>query len=510
MGQRHCYMYMYTPSDKFHEATSDSFERHFWASWGAFDLPPNPTESESQQGVKIIRFGEMLRAPPYRPPRQPKGESSEPKETVYHARRPHRKSRTGCLNCKKRRVKCDEAKPNCQRCETYGVSCDYSALAIQRRQPITHREACQIMAASTHMPLSSAQFSMSVDDLADKINRVLQLDTSTDEAFLPVMKSISHRTVEFFHHFITMSMHASSLSDAHRLVMSRKMVPLAFQNPYLMHAVFGLAVTHLRYLLPYDKSFEIAAGIHWENALKTYRREISKPIDEHNMDPLMSTCMLLGTIIFSSDECKPANSWIFSSDPTRLSWLLGQSGLRYILETISMQQLQQSIWFEAFMESDDEDHSFSSHAPGREGLHPGLADLCEIDETTTVESNPYHWPLRMLSPLLPLKPDRHNFGKLITFMGRLEPAYTKLLQEKDPRALLILSYWLGKMCEEDQWWVYHRVSTECFAICMFLEHNEDPRIVDLLQYPAEKCGYVFDYVLKEMIVPDTDSLVYLP
>ncbi|EGE82891.2 C6 transcription factor [Blastomyces dermatitidis ATCC 18188] len=454
-------------------------------------------ESRLVKNQLIFRFKE-----PYRPSRQPK-------ETVYHARRPHRKSRTGCLNCKKRRVKCDETKPNCQRCVMYGVSCDYSALAVQRHQPITHGESYQ-MAAGTYIPPSSVQFSMSVDDLADKINRVLQLDTSTDKAFLPVMKSISHRTVEFFHHFITMAAHASSLSDAHRVVMSGKMMQLAFQNPYLMHAVFGVAVTHLRHLLPHDKSFDIAAAIHWENALKLYRKEISKPIDEHNMDPLMSTCMLLGTIIFSSEECKPANSWIFSSDPTRLSWLLGQSGLRYILEAVSIQQLQQSIWFEAFMESDDENHSFNNNSPGREGLHPELADLCEIDETTTEESNPYHWPVRMLSPMLPLKADRNNFGKLITFIGRLEPVYTKLLQEKDPRALLILSHWLGKMCEEDQWWIYHRVSSECFAICMFLEHNEDPRIVNLLQYPAEKCGYVLDHVLKEMIVQDSDNLVYLP
>lgn len=34
------------------------------------------------------------------------------------------KSRTGCLTCKKRRLKCDEGKPACRRCLTFGVSCD--------------------------------------------------------------------------------------------------------------------------------------------------------------------------------------------------------------------------------------------------------------------------------------------------------------------------------------------------------------------------------------------------
>ncbi|OAX79274.1 hypothetical protein ACJ72_06410 [Emergomyces africanus] len=392
----------------------------------------------------VFRFNEGSR-----PTQQTGGAGGSAKDiTVYHARRPHRKSRTGCLNCKKRRV---------------------------------------------------------------KIDRVLRLDTCTEEAFpMPMRSTTRHRTVEYLHHFITMTAHASSMSDSHRLVMSGRMMQLAFQNPYLMHAVFGVAVTHFRHLLPHDKSYDIAAGIHWQRAIKLYRREISKPIDERNMDPLMSTCMLLSTITFSTEEYKPADSWVFSSDPTRLSWLLGQSGLRCILEAISKGQLQQSIWFEAFQESDDENQTFNNNSPGMEGLHPGLAELCGIDEMTTEDSNPYHWPLRMLSPMLPLKADRGNFAKLITFIGRLEPAYTKLLQEKDPRALLILSYWLGKMCEEKQWWIYPRVSCECFAICMYLEHNEDPRILNLLQYPAERCGYVFDYVLKEMIVQDSndDVLTY--
>ncbi|KAF2677407.1 hypothetical protein K458DRAFT_319508, partial [Lentithecium fluviatile CBS 122367] len=34
------------------------------------------------------------------------------------------KTKTGCLTCRIRRVKCDEAKPICQRCESTGRKCD--------------------------------------------------------------------------------------------------------------------------------------------------------------------------------------------------------------------------------------------------------------------------------------------------------------------------------------------------------------------------------------------------
>lgn len=39
--------------------------------------------------------------------------------------RKHTKSRRACANCRLRRVKCDETKPGCQKCETFGVVCTY-------------------------------------------------------------------------------------------------------------------------------------------------------------------------------------------------------------------------------------------------------------------------------------------------------------------------------------------------------------------------------------------------
>ena len=39
--------------------------------------------------------------------------------------RQHHKTRTGCLACKRHRVKCDEVKPFCLRCQRFGRSCEY-------------------------------------------------------------------------------------------------------------------------------------------------------------------------------------------------------------------------------------------------------------------------------------------------------------------------------------------------------------------------------------------------
>ncbi|CAL9737185.1 sterol uptake control protein 2 [Monosporozyma servazzii] len=42
----------------------------------------------------------------------------------------HKKSRTGCLKCKKRRIKCDEGKPTCNKCKSLNFECVYATPSI--------------------------------------------------------------------------------------------------------------------------------------------------------------------------------------------------------------------------------------------------------------------------------------------------------------------------------------------------------------------------------------------
>lgn len=49
------------------------------------------------------------------------------KKPALRKRKPHRKSRSGCRNCKLRRVKCDETRPTCRNCIGQCVICNYDA-----------------------------------------------------------------------------------------------------------------------------------------------------------------------------------------------------------------------------------------------------------------------------------------------------------------------------------------------------------------------------------------------
>src|SRR5436189_4968725 len=98
-----------------------------------------------------------------------------------------------------------------------------------------------------------------------------------------------------------------------------------------MHALLGLAATHLRRYSPNGVSYRMAESYHCHSAIQLYKKELACPIGLHNMDALISTCLVLGTLFFSADKYKPTDSWVFSSDPTALNWVLVQCGFTGIL-----------------------------------------------------------------------------------------------------------------------------------------------------------------------------------
>ncbi|CAI7151100.1 CPS_collapsed_G0003520.mRNA.1.CDS.1 [Saccharomyces cerevisiae] len=55
-------------------------------------------------------------------------------KTSTGKRKFHNKSKTGCDNCKRRRVKCDEGKPFCKKCTNMKLDCVYSPIQPRRRK----------------------------------------------------------------------------------------------------------------------------------------------------------------------------------------------------------------------------------------------------------------------------------------------------------------------------------------------------------------------------------------
>ncbi|KAI1825710.1 C6 zinc finger protein [Xylaria intraflava] len=158
-------------------------------------------------------------------------------------RRGHTKSRRGCYNCKRRRIKCQETRPSCGHCVKTGLKCEYP-LAPQ----VTHQPQHQI-------PLFSLQ------------------------------------DMRFFQHFLlTCSPHHPYGNDT---VWTHEVPCLSQSHEYLMHAILGLAASDLMTQDPSLVTFAMAHRLKAIKAIKKRLTDVPKTNTFEVGNALLATCYAL-------------------------------------------------------------------------------------------------------------------------------------------------------------------------------------------------------------------------
>ncbi|ESK91300.1 c6 zinc finger domain protein [Moniliophthora roreri MCA 2997] len=130
----------------------------------------------------------------------------------------HAKSRRGCLTCRKRRIKCDEARPTCRNCYRRNLEC------VQRPKNEDNQERRQQQQEMVlYKPLTA-----------------------------PTPIPINMTSFQIMHHYTTVT-YTSFYSDPTLTTTSRNTLPqLSWQNPLLLHAILSCAALHLGRLYPKD------------------------------------------------------------------------------------------------------------------------------------------------------------------------------------------------------------------------------------------------------------------
>ncbi|KAJ9618097.1 hypothetical protein H2203_009278 [Taxawa tesnikishii (nom. ined.)] len=334
-------------------------------------------------------------------------------------------------------------------------------------------------------------YSMSVDLLAS------DLTTLCGASVLTSGLNATAGDVRILQHFQTvtsLTMGGSLL----RNVMHSAVAKTAWDRPYLMHMVLAVSAAHMKWLTPAStqakqhQEFAVSEAMHWQIGLELYQAELARkrPPPPNTIctdfDPLVSAAFLAVIITFALDKSIPIDALSSEESGSALQVLSpmaaagGFSALRCILGEFD----GTSDWAAVLMDSDDRSGTFTNTLPGIDGLPAAFVSLCDLNSESTCENSPYHSILRRLAPLLRLVPDTENFGKLIAFIGRTWLDFRPLILRKDPRALLLLAWWLTLLGQVDQWWISERARSECAAIVHFLSTLRNPRIQALLPFPA--------------------------
>ncbi|KAJ3937949.1 uncharacterized protein N0V96_011948 [Colletotrichum fioriniae] len=390
-------------------------------------------------------------------------------------RRAHKKSRKGCGNCKLRRVKCDETKPRCVKCVSYGVICSYAPTSAATALSVEVAFSVDLSSASTTptppqtradpvpqptgaAPPAQAPFppryvppplpqtgSMESPDAAYQL-------TPTD---IRLLERFQKRTV------------LSLGSPKSRTIYEKKTLPIAFC------------------------ATQTALAYHWYRGVSLLHRKLSNPILPSERDALWLAAAFISVAAFANvaSLAAPRDAWpLRQGCPSDLDWLKLGDGKKQVWKMTDTLRAPRGVFADAASElyahlmkpveapccsstiydgPEDKGKAMDAWSPP---LPEGFADLFDLIQDPT-HANPYFTAAASLAacwrvpPAVIADPDSIELIKpFMGFISKLDPRFRRLLEDKDERAMLLLAYWFARVCDRKHWWMWRRAVLETRAI----------------------------------------------
>ncbi|KAK0611467.1 fungal-specific transcription factor domain-containing protein [Immersiella caudata] len=185
------------------------------------------------------------------------------------------RSKTGCLTCRKRKKKCDEAKPRCMNCEKNAVVCEgYPEKQIWK----SGKEKAEEERMRSHsLPLIAMQ---------------------------PIYKGLE--TVEdmiFWKHYHFKLSTVLTVEGEHKNAFLDMMVPIATKHQGLMHSILSLASKHIDFDTPYG------LNLLRDNPSTTAQALLERSLYHHDQARLK----FYDDVSFGTEEPTPDNEMLVSA-----------------------------------------------------------------------------------------------------------------------------------------------------------------------------------------------------
>ncbi|KAI1207691.1 uncharacterized protein F4807DRAFT_174747 [Annulohypoxylon truncatum] len=231
-------------------------------------------------------------------------------------RKSHRNSHHGCIQCKSKRVKCDQEQPSCARCRKKGQDCTYRHL-MSSYNPFEDRN--HIGSASTSVTSPSiidkpvSQHDHEALDLTPQLNSIKQPPSigPSSAITVPLYRGplmFDPTTEQLFYHYATevspvftsVDVPVEVLSSFHNAVIRH-----SFEHAYVYHAMLTVSALHLASLTSASTPASqirsphvITALAHKASALETLR-SIVNSITSLTCEPALAASGLLTVCAFA-------------------------------------------------------------------------------------------------------------------------------------------------------------------------------------------------------------------
>ncbi|KAH6644636.1 hypothetical protein C7974DRAFT_25126 [Boeremia exigua] len=216
---------------------------------------------------------------------------------AMRARRFHRKSKSGCTNCRQRRIKCDEAQGGCQNCQRRNYSC---SLRVPDAAP-GPASRCQIL-QQQHVPLPQSPTEPHFTNALLQQGILNRLPTS--------IRSHAGRLLQ---HFVSNTVKTMSFGLEPQQAWCVAIPDLALKHDFVVHGV--LAITALQISTTLESAdakegYQNLAAMGLNMGLSRYMTEIRK-ISGDNVEALFafSTAISLYNTFQARNECRNLVVW---------------------------------------------------------------------------------------------------------------------------------------------------------------------------------------------------------
>ncbi|KAF4453972.1 hypothetical protein F53441_3497 [Fusarium austroafricanum] len=248
-----------------------------------------------------------------------------------------------------------------------------------------------------------------------------------------------------------------------RSVYSQGAFMLGFKHPFLMHVFVSLALLHDQHLRPQQTtSHRTALAFHWYQATALFHRRLAavgsvspSTLSSSERDSLWASGALLGAASFALLDIEDIeNAWpLRKPDSLDLDWLRMSDGKK-VVWNIADPTRKESVFHELLVEWDGLPDGFK--AIPSNALPSVFYEMFDIGPSSSAKTNSYHVAASLLAQLLPRRIDDNTTIHFLTFFTQLDPRYRKLLEGKEPKAMVLLAWWYTKAVAHSSWWMQRR------------------------------------------------------
>ncbi|KAI1779305.1 hypothetical protein F4818DRAFT_246462 [Hypoxylon cercidicola] len=343
-------------------------------------------------------------------------------------RRSHRKSRAGCSECKRRHIKCDESRPACGNCSISSRHCSF--LSSQPSLPAVRG------AVTTPSPGPGLPFQPEESTSSRQSSPISPGDQS------PVIQHANMIQLELFHHCMHSGFDLPSSSEHPGMVIPPAMlVEIALSYPFLMNEMLAIAALHLAHLHPTKaRTYRHHAVGLQTHAMSIFNREMTKVNSENGTAVLLfSWLMTLHTL---HDTRNSVDIHGFLDRFAHFMQL--HRGVRTITAEAWQSILESDMGFILRENSKVVDNLDSGSHTAELEAYIRDSQRLNADEKSVCQDalNRIQWCLNRIDGPEKQHPSHFStFLSLISWSVVIKVDFLRLVSERNPEALLVLSYY---------------------------------------------------------------------